>query len=120
MVKTVFIGQGFLYQRSSKDEYNLYYFFYGANRINANIWQVNLSKGSSGTNMCISTPFCLNLEIGRSLRFFRTAMFMQRDGSVDVFSDSGMDLAKSLCLVSCIRIVDIGHDFLTIEYELAK
>ncbi|MEN6595736.1 MAG: hypothetical protein ABFC31_12405 [Clostridiaceae bacterium] len=107
MVKTVFIGESFL---SSGDLSQLYYFFYGANRITATLWQVNFR---------CSIPFCLNLEAGNTLRIPKSLIFIQKDGSVGLRSDY-VDNWKGHCEVASIKIVDIGQDFLTVEYELAK
>lgn len=121
MVKTFFIGQSFLSRPIGSTWFD-YYIFYGANRITANMWQVNFSKeriSHFSGNSFVSSPFCLNLEEGNSLRFPDNYIFVQKDGSVDIRCDYS-DSKKGCLKVSSIKIADVGQDFLTVEYELAK
>ena len=118
---TVFIGQSFLFQPISENKQE-FYTFYGANRLAANTWQVNFSKDqisySSDFNSS-STPFCLNLESGTSLRIPGYSIYKRKDGSLGMNSDY-WDNTKGACDVTSIRIIEIGQDFLTLDYVLAK
>ncbi len=113
MVKTFFIGQRFL---TSVESSTGSYHFYGANRINSNIWQVNLSHQYPMNN---ESSFCLNLEPGNTLRIPNSIIFILKDGSVAMRSDQ-IDKTKGGSNVTFIKIVDIGQDFLTVEYGLVK
>lgn len=115
MARTVLIGHAFIFTDITNEQY----YFYGANRITATLWQVNFSQSYSKNNMSFITPFCLNLEVGNSLRFPNAIVYRQKDGSVDLYSGSLINL-KGRCEATSIKIVDIGQDFLTIEYELAQ
>ena len=113
MVKTFYLGQCFL---TSVESSTGSYHFYGANCITANIWQVNLSHQYP---MNCESSFCLNLEVGNSLRIPNSIVFIQKDGSIGTRSDHIIK-EKEGSSVTSIRIVEIGQDFLTLDYELAK
>lgn len=113
MVKTFFIGQCFL---TSVESSTGSYHFYGANRITSDIWQVNFSHQYP---LNCESSFYLNLEVGDSLRIPNSIIFIQKDGSVGARSDHIIK-EKEGNKVSSIKIVEIGQDFLTLNYELAK
>ncbi len=117
MSMTVFIGQRFLLSNSLKRDEE--YYFYGANPVTENVWQVNFMHGHSNISTCHSTLFCLNLEVGNSLRFANSTAFMQEDGSIGLRNDY-YESSKRSCKIKSIKIVDIGQDFLTVEYEQDK
>lgn len=122
MVKDFYIGQSFL-SRVLKDYWFEYCVFYGANRINATTWQVNFSMERMeqvGINTNKSTPFSLNIEVGTSLRFSGFSIFIEKNGSMSLRSNQFGDLYKGQRTVASVKFVNIGQDFIILEYEFAK
>lgn len=122
MVKTVYIGQSFL-SRPFTDGYFDDFTFYGANHLHASTWQINFGKEQKwydGRHINNSSLFSLNIDVGISLRFSDSYVYIQKDGSVETRKDH-LDRSNGICKkVASIRVVDVGQDFLTIEYEIIE
>ena len=121
MIVTRFIGQPFLSWFTGDYTYNEY-FFYGANQINNNSWQIHFDKEEvhnySYRNL---TPIIsLNIEVGSTLRIPGYYIYIHKDGNVSNRSDSSLYYDKGQHLVSSVKFIDIGRDFIKIEYDLAN
>lgn len=120
MIVTRFIGQPFLTCFIGNYVYNEY-FFYGADRVSDNSWQVNFDR----EQVCnweyknTTSIFRLNIKVGSTLRIPGYYIYIHKDGSIGTRSDSSIHFDQGQRLVSSIKFIDIGQDFIKIEYSLA-
>ena len=122
MVNTFFIGHSFL-SRPLADFWFDYYTFYGANYLSGSTWQINFCKERrcyTSIDAKISSPFCVNVDVGGSLRFADVSIYIEKDGSMSLRGNQFGDLYKGQRKVNSLRFNQIGQDFITVEYELTK
>lgn len=122
MKNTVIIGQTFLVRDWLNRNYHSNLVFYGCSQCGNNIWKVNIGKEIGDYSGIIeensSGTFCINVQIGNELRFHDYYIYIQKSGDVGFRGDYITDSQKGRRSVTSIKILDIGRDFMTIEYRI--
>ncbi len=122
MKNTVIIGQTFLVRDWKNRNYHSNLVFYGSSRCGDDTWKVNIGKEigdySGIIEESISGTFCIDVQVGNELRFHDYYIYIKKNGDVGFRSDYITESQKGRRSVVSIKIIDIGKDFMTIEYRV--
>lgn len=122
MTSTYIIGQPFLVRDWLNRSYHSNLVFYGCNKVNNDHWKANICKEigdfSGIIEENISGAFCIDVQVGDVLRFYDYYIYIQKNNKIGFRSEYFTDNRRGRRSVESIKILDLGQDFITIEYKL--
>jgi hypothetical protein len=114
MSNTYVIGEWFLLRKNISDNYFSAIIFNGSIKLDNGFWRANFSREKLGVSDG-GTSFNLDISMNDVVRFATYGIWRDKKGNTVKYPPL---IASKIQLIDSIKFLDIGQDFITIEYNV--